>query len=106
MDERLDRAMVDSDWFQLHGQVRLLNVLALILNHTPIVLFCKKKEVVKYIRKFYFENTWIQERGLEEVVSGEWNKLADEEIEGKIKNYVEKMEAWGKNFKSKFWNEI
>ncbi|KAK2428712.1 hypothetical protein QL285_027211 [Trifolium repens] len=66
--ERLDRAMVSSDWLALFPEVKLLNLLALHSDHSPILLQTNPLRRVRYSCSFKFENLWLKEDDVGEVV--------------------------------------
>jgi len=66
VEERLDRAMVDTDWLSLFPEVHLTNLLASHSDHSPILL--QSVGTTNNVRKnqsFKFENNWFKEPDLE-----------------------------------------
>ncbi|GAU10125.1 hypothetical protein TSUD_418540, partial [Trifolium subterraneum] len=72
IEERLDRAMASTSWLQLFPQVRLTNLLASYSDHSPILLQCRPIIRTHINHSFRFENSWLKEPDLEEVVVEGW----------------------------------
>ncbi|GAU19166.1 hypothetical protein TSUD_89310 [Trifolium subterraneum] len=74
IEERLDRAMASTSWLQLFPQVRLTNLLASHSDHSPILLQCKPIIRTQINHSFRFENSWLKESDLEDVVVEGWGR--------------------------------
>lgn len=68
VEERLDRAMATSDWLSMFPNASLKNILAATSDHSPILLQCNLVSLPFNNRKFKFENVWLQEPDLNDVV--------------------------------------
>lgn len=68
VEERLDRAMVTEDWLQLFPDAHLHNLLAPISDHNLILLTLEDSVVHKFQYSFKFENAWLVEPSLVDVV--------------------------------------
>ena len=60
VEEKLDRCLASDAWLNLFPQVKLLNLIAPVSDHSPILLrtvgsIAKKRR----FRKFQFENSWL-----------------------------------------------
>ncbi|XP_058726978.1 uncharacterized protein LOC131598384 [Vicia villosa] len=69
IEERLDRAVVSSHWLQIFPQAKLSNLIASYSDHSPILLSCDPVRNRRSRRRFKFENWWLGEEGLQNVVS-------------------------------------
>ncbi|XP_075479011.1 uncharacterized protein LOC142519881 [Primulina tabacum] len=61
IEERLDRAFGNSEWMTLFPEAQLLNLIASISDHSPILLKTAPPEIVHRTRRFWFENKWLRE---------------------------------------------
>ena len=62
VEEKLDCCLASDAWLNLFPQVKLLNLIAFVSYHSPILLrtvgsIAKKRR----FRKFQFENSWLSE---------------------------------------------
>lgn len=97
VEERLDKALVTPGWWALYPDSRLHNLIATISDHNPLLLTTETVSKSLRSKKFRFENHWMLEDGLEEVVDGSWVNGGHDQIKGKIANCSMELEAWGNN---------
>ncbi|MCI42672.1 endonuclease/exonuclease/phosphatase family protein, partial [Trifolium medium] len=71
-EQWLDRAMANVEWLQMFQEVRLLNLVATKSDHSPIMLNRFKGEKHGRHRRFRFENIWLLEPDIAEVVKEGW----------------------------------
>lgn len=57
-------------------------------------------------RKFKFENHWLLEEGLEDVVSGSWSFYPNDEVTGKLRRYARDLKNWGNSTGPNFRKDI
>jgi hypothetical protein len=69
-EERMDRAMATQNWLDLFPNVNLTNLIADRSDHSLILLNLVKRQRNNFKRSFKFENAWLEEEGLEKVVTG------------------------------------
>ncbi|KAL8547253.1 hypothetical protein ACS0TY_006828 [Phlomoides rotata] len=78
VEERLDRAMGNYVW---HGKIphaKLLNLVAIVSDHTPILVDTTLCTIISHRRKsFCFEIKWLLEDGIGEVVKRSWSGFND-----------------------------
>ncbi|MCI25216.1 endonuclease/exonuclease/phosphatase family protein [Trifolium medium] len=74
VEERLDRAMETQSWLDLFPNSQLLNTVADRSDHSPIILKLLEQENNGYRRPFRFENAWLEEERLHEVVTTAWGR--------------------------------
>ncbi|KAL6313725.1 hypothetical protein AAG906_010144 [Vitis piasezkii] len=72
VEECLDRALVNVSWLNLFSNAKLNNLVAPISDHSPIELVTVDKFSFVYKHRFWFENGWLKEDGLDFVVSNAW----------------------------------
>ncbi|MCH80000.1 hypothetical protein A2U01_0000762, partial [Trifolium medium] len=106
IEERLDRAMANSAWLMKYPNVRLLNLLTSHSDHSPILL--QNSPMVTNVRtySFWFENTWLKEEDVEEVVEDGWGRDRGVEITSRISRCADKLTGWGRRKRMRFKQEI
>ncbi|KAL8465963.1 hypothetical protein ACS0TY_035172 [Phlomoides rotata] len=72
IEERLDRVMGNPTWHVRFPRASLLNLVATISDHNPILLSTKSFVHVPRFRSFIFENRWLMENDLKTVVNKCW----------------------------------
>jgi hypothetical protein len=68
VEERLDRALATSEWLSKFPNVKLINLLSSHSDHSPILLHCTPVIKQHYKYEFKFENSWLREDDIGEVV--------------------------------------
>ncbi|PNX96867.1 ribonuclease H, partial [Trifolium pratense] len=106
IEERLDRAMANSAWLMKYPNVRLLNLLTSHSDHSPLLL--QNSPMVTNVRtySFRFENTWLKEEDVEEVVEDGWGRDRGVEITSRISRCADKLTGWGRRKRMRFKQEI
>lgn len=74
VEDKLDRAMVTSDWMDCFPGCQLHNLVVSVSDHSPILLRLQEQERMPFYKRFKFENCWLEEPDIEEVVAFGWNK--------------------------------
>ncbi|XP_058788236.1 uncharacterized protein LOC131662466 [Vicia villosa] len=97
VEERLDRAMATTEWLDLFLQVSLKNLMAAHSDHNPILLSCDILQSYAYRRKFRFENSWLQEQDIDDVVHEGWLNGGNINVEGRLVNCANSLEVWSRN---------
>lgn len=69
VEERLDKAFTSYEWRDLFPTVKLTNLIAWHTDHSPILLECGLIYRSCNKHTFKFENSWLQEAKIEEVVT-------------------------------------
>ena len=74
--ERLDRALVSTNWASLFPRVRLYNVVTCSSDHNMLILktLPPKSRNKRRRRLFRFEEMWIKEGGCDGVVEEAWER--------------------------------
>lgn len=68
IEEKLDRAMTSFDWLNMLPNVKLRNLIAFKLNHSPIHLLLDANCRKSFRKQFRFENSRFLEPSLDVVV--------------------------------------
>jgi hypothetical protein len=106
IEERLDRALASSDWVSKFPNVKLRNILSSHSDHSPILLQCAPVIKQNYKYEFKFENSWLKEEDIEEVVHEGWNDGEGLELTGRLSQCADKLQRWGRRKKKRFKDEI
>ncbi|XP_058733106.1 uncharacterized protein LOC131604698 [Vicia villosa] len=81
IEERLDRALASQEWLLLHPQATLTNLLASHSDHSPILLDSEPQQRSRKNFQFRFENKWLLEDDIKEVVHTGWRGGDDSALE-------------------------
>jgi len=68
IEGRLDRAFHTSSWLTLFPNARLINLVAAISDHSPILLKLDPESYIHSKRSFRFENSWLLDQSLSDMV--------------------------------------
>lgn len=102
IEERLDRAMGNPSWHDRFPQASLLNLIAPVSDHNPILLKTEGYHLQPRRKKFRFENRWFQEKDLKEVISRCWSGFRDLDVVQRLSATAETLETWGNKADSNF----
>jgi hypothetical protein len=105
-EERLDRALATLEWPYLFPNAKLINLLASHSDHSPILLQCTPVIRQEYRYAFKFENSWLKEEDIDEVVVEGWNSGVGTEIVHRLTHCADKLQRWGRRKKKRFKEEI
>ncbi|KAK2365796.1 hypothetical protein QL285_079253 [Trifolium repens] len=106
VEERLDRAMANSDWMLLFPEVRLINLLASHSDHNPILLQGVVPSTTRPNRPFRFENSWLKEPDLEDTVREGWIEAGTMDIMDRVDHCSHKLQRWGRRKRTRFKLDI
>ncbi|GAU34899.1 hypothetical protein TSUD_144300 [Trifolium subterraneum] len=106
IEERLDRAMANSMWLMKYPDVRLLNLLASHSDHSPILLQSSPMVRNGTTYTFRFENMWLKEEDVEEVVVDGWGRERGVDITSRTTRCADKLQRWGRRKRMKFKQEV
>jgi ribonuclease HI len=106
IEERLDRAMATSSWLTMFPEVKLCNLIASHSDHSPILL--QNSPVIRNDSHytFRFENMWLREEDVEDVVEEGWGKEAGVEVTSRVTRCADKLKKWGRRKRMKFKQEV
>lgn len=84
----------------------MINSVAPILDHTPIVLQTVIPMQRPYRRTFRFENMWLQEPKLDGVIERSWDAGDGSELTHRLSNCARDLAMWAKKISGRFRVEI
>ncbi|GAU50464.1 hypothetical protein TSUD_240620 [Trifolium subterraneum] len=98
VEERLDRALVNKQWFQLYPNVILENLPAPASDHSHILL---TREPVsnnsRVISIFKFENVWLVDSDFHDYVHNRWHSYGHRDVIDKLDLCAKDFSDWNKN---------
>ncbi|KAH6790596.1 hypothetical protein C2S51_005602 [Perilla frutescens var. frutescens] len=100
--QRLDRALVTFDWTVLFLEYRLLNLVAPISDHTPILLETNVIARKWRNKPFHFENKWFEETDLGDVVRKCWVSFSIINVVPHLKATSDILDIWGQYLALRF----
>ncbi|WJX23528.1 hypothetical protein P8452_12731 [Trifolium repens] len=106
IEERLDRAMASTEWLTLFPEVKLTNLLASHSDHSPILLETNRQTRTTHSYSFKFENLWLKEEDIVEVVESGWYKDPSAEVTEKVLSCADELQRWGRRKRSRFKEEV
>lgn len=102
MEERLDRALVTPSWLTLFPSSSLLNLVAAVSNHTPLLLEFEKKVRRERVRRFRFENQWLREEGSYGIVFDSWSNSIGMDLLDRLGSCSKSLYDWGRVLARRF----
>ncbi|GAU39014.1 hypothetical protein TSUD_378900 [Trifolium subterraneum] len=106
IEERLDRALVSSEWLYKFPDAKLINLVSSHSDHSPILLQCTPMIRQHYKYEFKFENSWLKEEDIGEVVDEGWRKGAGLDIVHRLTQCANQLQRWGRRKRKRFKEEI
>jgi hypothetical protein len=106
IEERLDRALANTNWLLLYPDVRLQNLLTSHSDHSPILLQSSVTNRNGRGYSFRFENIWLQEDDVNDVVEEGWNGGWEVEITSRVAQCADKLQDWGRRKRMRFKQEV
>lgn len=92
IEQRLDRAMATKQWLLLFPQVRLKNLVVAKSDRSPLLL--QRDDVVEMAsvnKRFRFENIWLLEAKVDDVVKEGWRGGREGDMVDKLGSCVQKL---------------
>ena len=85
MEERLDRGLATSQWFDIFPEAQLINLVAPASDHYPILVNCLPvANSYHFQRSFRFENSWKLEPGFDDFLKETWCMFDDGSVVNKL----------------------
>ncbi|PNY16121.1 hypothetical protein L195_g012831, partial [Trifolium pratense] len=106
IEERLDRAMANLQWLMIFPNVKLMNLLTSHSDHSPILLQTSPTMSSGKNYSFRFENSWLKEEDIGEVVTEGWGKGRGGDVIIKTVRCAEKLKGWGRRKRMRFKQEV
>ncbi|KAL8465080.1 hypothetical protein ACS0TY_034540 [Phlomoides rotata] len=97
VEERLDEVMGNALWHAMFPRSRLFSLVAPTSDHCPILLDLDPVVVRRIFNASKFENKWLEERDLPEVVRRCWNGFWDFDVDKRLLATSETLGVWGKH---------
>jgi hypothetical protein len=101
-EARLDRALVTSSWQTLYPNATLQTLVAPISDHTPLLLQLDPLPWRQPYRCFRFNNAWLLEPELDQLVKDNWEHYPPSNIIAKLRHCSEDIASWSKNLVPNF----
>jgi hypothetical protein len=96
IEERLDRAMTNTNWLSVFPDVKLLNLVASHSDHSPILIQSSPTIRNGNSYSFKFENVWLQEDNIKELVAEGMIEGENLDVTNKISQCTDKLQGWGR----------
>jgi hypothetical protein len=106
IEERLDRAMANTLWLTNYPGVKLVNLLSSHSDHSPILLQNAPIMLNGRNYSFRFENNWLKEEDINEVVMDAWSGEHGADVIRRTGNCAEKLKWWGRRKRMRFKQEV
>ncbi|XP_043816056.1 uncharacterized protein LOC110623174 [Manihot esculenta] len=103
--EKLDRALATEDWARKFTNVVCLVVHVSRSDHKPLVINTTPKDNRGDRRRFRFDNAWLCDEGLAEVVKGAWVNSIPYNLLMKRDDLVSALSLWGRSRNREFWQK-
>ncbi|MCI07385.1 endonuclease/exonuclease/phosphatase family protein, partial [Trifolium medium] len=105
-EERLDRALATQQWLDEFPNFKFINAIADRSDHSPILIRLISSPKEAKARVFKFENLWLEEPELGNVVTKAWQREIQNPLLSKLKNCTEDLEEWGARIRRRFTSSI
>lgn len=102
VEERLDRAMGTPSWHAKYPNAKLKNLVAAVSDRNPIVLDTNPVIYHRRPRPFRFENKWIKEPDIQNVVDRSWSGFNDFSLLKRLQATGDILRTWGDHM-TKAW---
>ncbi|XP_043816072.1 uncharacterized protein LOC122724610 [Manihot esculenta] len=103
--EKLDKTLATEDWARKFTNVVCLVVHVPRSDHKPLVINTAPKDNRGDRRRFQFDNTWLRDEGLAEVVKGAWINSIPRNLLMKCDDLVSALSLWGRSRNREFWQK-
>ncbi|XP_074346853.1 uncharacterized protein LOC141685660 [Apium graveolens] len=103
---RLDRALVNQQWLDIHKEATLSNMNVSTSDHTPIFLALNKCISNPKTRRFRFENAWLREPMCKDIVLHCWDTNKDSALNQKLLVCQAQLEVWDREITGNFTQKI
>jgi hypothetical protein len=102
IEERLDRAMANSKWLMCYPMVKLQNLIASHSDHSPILLQNSPTSSNRRGYSFRFENCWLKEEDIMDVVEKGWGRGRGADVINKTNRCADTLSRWGRRKRMRF----
>ncbi|KAL8535495.1 hypothetical protein ACS0TY_011215 [Phlomoides rotata] len=94
--------MCTSDWSDLFSNAKLINLVAPVSDHNPIMVDTSHVPFVLRYTPFRFENKWLEEPDLRTVIDKCWRSFHDLGVINRLGATVETLSLWGNHIATTF----
>ncbi|XP_021600717.1 uncharacterized protein LOC110606275 [Manihot esculenta] len=101
--ERLDRACSNATWDARFPDAISSNLVAPVSDHTPLLIETVGTQVREANRRFHFDNSWLEDDELGEVVLTSWQQGLGLDFIQHKDQLVKHVQYWGKNINRMCW---
>ena len=101
-----DQVFVSATWLSLFPSCKLVNLVAGVSNHSPIILHIVVVDRVRRQSIFKVENVRLQEEAFHNSVTNSWEVLRGRDLITRLGSCSESMANWGEDFNRKFRKKI
>ncbi|MCI40745.1 endonuclease/exonuclease/phosphatase family protein, partial [Trifolium medium] len=98
--------MASSDWLALFPEAELTNLLASHSDHSPILLQSDPAMRTNFKYTFKFENLWLKEEDIGEVVEAGWSREACVEVTEKVEACADELQRWSRRKRVRLKEEV
>ncbi|XP_031094434.1 uncharacterized protein LOC115998904 [Ipomoea triloba] len=106
VEEQLDRAVASSEWRELYGNAKVLNILATSSDHSAIFLDLKGRPVRRVGRRFKFESAWLLDAQCRDVVEASWRQSFTLDFPCRIHACSQDLRRWGSEHFCNFGRKV
>ncbi|KAL2966461.1 hypothetical protein AAZX31_16G118500, partial [Glycine max] len=99
IQEKLDKGLATTDWIDLFPNFKLINEIATKSDHSPILICLNTAQRRRYKSHFKFENSFLLEPELQDIVQKGWSKNSFDELLAKFQNCFDEMNSWGRKIR-------
>jgi hypothetical protein len=97
VEERLDRALANNNWFGLFPNAKLENLVAPASDHYPIFLECSPIARPHHIqRNFRFKNAWKLEPGFNDFFTESWTNSGNDSVVSRLDRCAGDLSDWSR----------
>jgi hypothetical protein len=98
--------MANSQWLAIYTGVKLVNLLTSHSDHSPILLQNSPLVMTGRSYSFRFENSWLKEEDIVDVVEDGWGREHGADIVTRTGRCAEKLKWWGRRKRMRFKQEV
>lgn len=106
VEEHIDRAFVFPSWQQRFLNALLTSLVASISDHTRLLLETCISAPRTVRRQFRFENNWLNESDLKEVVNNSWDFSYGSDLSSCLNCCASNLENWGREHFQKLCADV
>lgn len=103
---RLDRAMVNSKWWDAFQSAQLFNLEVTFSDHNSIFMQLEEGQRNNYVSRFRFENAWLTDSRCLDLVRENWNIVSSNSVQEKLDRCKTALDGWGRNITGDFRSRI